>query len=87
MSKEDLALEDLARFVQVIGSDLSLREWFVGLCRLPSLQRQSDIYAMVEQMKKQGEDPDLIALFALLSEESVFEAACAALRESGYMEK
>ncbi|MDB6027124.1 MAG: hypothetical protein JWM68_3347 [Verrucomicrobiales bacterium] len=84
MSNDDSALDQFARFIQVVGSNLTLRQWFWGLSGISSVQRRNEISAMIQKMMARGEDADLIAVVALLTEDSVFEASCQALRECGY---
>ena len=78
-------LESLARFVQVIGRDDTLRERFCGLANLSPVQRANEIHIMAEQMTAERKDPELVALFRLFADARVFDAALVALRECGYI--
>ena len=78
-------LESLARFVQVIGGDTTLRQRFCGLANLFPVQRANEIHIMAEQMTAERKDPELVALFRLFADARVFEAAMVTLREWGYI--
>lgn len=82
----DSALDDLARFVQVIGSDGALRQRFCQLAALSPIQRSNQIHIMAEQMAAEHKDPELLAVFRLFADPRVFEAGMVALREAGYVE-
>jgi hypothetical protein len=77
----DMAVDNLARIVQVIRDDRRLHEWFHALTCEAAVQRRNEIFATVERMRADGEDADLVASFQLLSDSRVFEAACMALGE------
>ncbi len=81
----DSALDTLARFVQVIGRDSTLRQPFCALASLSPVQRSNEILLMAAQMAAEGRDPELAAAFRLFSDPRVFEAGMAALRECGYI--
>jgi hypothetical protein len=81
------ALDELARFVQVIGKDTALRQRFCKLASLSPIQRANEIHIMAEQMTADHKDPELVALFRLFRDGRVFEAAMLALRECGYMKE
>lgn len=82
----DSALDNLTRFVQVIGSDSALRQRFSQLANLSPAQRANEIHIMAEQIAAEHKDPELVAIFRLFADARVFEAAVVALRECGYME-
>jgi hypothetical protein len=82
----DSALEGLARLVQVIGKDISIRQRFCRLASLTPVQRSNEIHIMAEQMGAERKDPELVALFRLFADARVFEAAMVAMRECGYLE-
>jgi hypothetical protein len=82
----DSALDSLARFVQVIGSDGALRQRFRRLANLSPVPRANEIHIMAEQMAAEHKDPELVAIFRLFANAEVFEAAVVALRECGYIE-
>ena len=82
----DSALESLARFVQVIGSDSVLRLWFNRLATLSPIQRSKEIHIMAGQMTAERKDQDLVAAFQLFADPRVFEAGMVALREDGYID-
>jgi hypothetical protein len=82
----DSALESLARLVQVIGRDTTLRQRFCRLANLSPVQRSNEIHIMAEQMTAERKDPELVALFRLFEDARVFEAGMTALRECGYIE-
>jgi hypothetical protein len=84
-AKEDTALDDLARFVQVIGRDETLREPFCRLAALSPVQRSNAVHVMAEQMNTENKDRDLVSAFRLLADTRVFEAVMAALRGCGYI--
>jgi hypothetical protein len=77
----DTALNNLARIVQVIRDERRLHEWFRALTNVSAVQRRNEIYSMVEQMKANSEDADLVASFQLLADPRLFDAARVALRE------
>jgi hypothetical protein len=79
----DTVLEDLARFVQVIGRDKTLRERFGELACLSPNQRANEIHILAEQMATEGKDPELVKVFRLFADPRVFQAAMNALRECG----
>jgi hypothetical protein len=78
----DSALDNLTRIVQVIEGDRKLHEWFCTLAHRPTVTRRNEIYAMVERMRAEGTDADLVASFRLLADSRVFDAACEALSGS-----
>jgi hypothetical protein len=80
----DSALDSLARFVQVIGSDSVLRRRFFWLATLSPIQRSNEIHIMAEQMAAERKDQDLAAAFRLFADPRVFEAGMVALRQGGY---
>jgi hypothetical protein len=77
----NMALDDLACIVQVIGDDRGLREWFRAMAHESAVDRRNKIYAMVERMRADGEEADLVASFQLLADSRIFRAARVALRE------
>ena len=79
----DVAFENLARLVQVIGRDPKLRGWFCGLVKKSPVQRTNAIHIMAERMAADRKDADLIACFRLLADARVLEATRLALRECG----
>ena len=79
------ALDSLARFVQVIGSDGDLRQRFCQLASLSAIQRSNEIHVMAAQMTAERKDPELVAVFRLFADSRVFEAGMVALRECGYI--
>jgi hypothetical protein len=83
-AKED-ALDDLARFVQVIGRDKNLQERFCRLAALSPVQRSNEIHVMAEQMNAENKDHELVSIFRLFADTRVFEAAMVALRDCGYI--
>lgn len=78
---QDMALNNLARMVQVIRHDRQLREWFYGMAHKSIVERRNEVYAMVEQLSAEGKDADLVVPFQLLADPRVFEAAWVALGE------
>src|SRR5687768_912739 len=72
-------LDNLVRFVQVIGRDPKLLEWFRSLENKSPAQRSIEILAMEERIAREQKDPDLAASFKLLAEPTVFDALRAAL--------
>ena len=81
----DAALDDLSRFLQVIGSDTTLKKLFCQLAALSPVQRQNEIHLMAERMDAANKDRELVRVFTLFADARVFEAAMAALRECGYI--
>ncbi len=81
----DSALDDLARFVQVIGRDNGLRQRFCSLAGLSPTQRSNRIRIMAAKMTAEHKDPELVAVFRLFADTRVFEAGMVALRECGYI--
>lgn len=79
-------MDDLARFIVMVGQDSVLRHRFCQLAALSSVQRSNEIHILAEQMAAQRKDPDLIRVFRLFADSRVFEAGMVALRESGYLE-
>jgi hypothetical protein len=79
----DAALESLARLVLVVGGDAALQQRFSRLAKLSPVQRANEIHIMAEQMSSEKKDPEMVAVFRLLADARVFEAALVALRESG----
>ena len=77
----NMALDNLARIVQVIRDDRQLREWFCEVANESVVDRRNEIYAMVERLRADGEDGDLVTSFQLLADSRVFHAARVALRE------
>ena len=75
----DAILDNLVRFVQVIGRDPKLLEWFRSLENKSPAQRSVEILAMGERIAREQKDPDLAASFKLLAEPTVFDALRAAL--------
>lgn len=76
------ALDNLARFVQVIARDPKLTEWFRGLENMEPVRRGHEILLMAERIAGEGKDPGLSASFKLLADQAVFDAARVALREA-----
>ena len=75
----DLALDNLARFVQVIGRDPRLIEWFRSLESMAPARRGREILRMAERIAGECKDPGLSASFKLLADQAVFDAARVAL--------
>jgi hypothetical protein len=76
------ALDNLARFVQVIGRDRKLTEWFHGLESMDPVRRGHEILILAERIGSGHKDPGLIASFKLLADQAVFDAARTALRNA-----
>jgi hypothetical protein len=81
--RRDKVLNNLARIIQVIRNDRKLHEWFSRLAHKSTVERRNEIYAMLERMRAEGEDAELMASLQLLSDSKVFEAARMALGEPG----
>jgi len=77
----DAALDNLTRIVLVVKKDRKLRLWFDGLSKKAAPDRRHEIIVMCAKMRAEGEDAGLIAVFQLLADERVFEAARVALAE------
>jgi len=84
-AREDAALDDLARFVQVIGRDKSLQERFCRLAALSPVQRSNEVHVMAEQMNAENKDQELVSVFRLFADTRVFEAVMVALRDCCYI--
>ena len=86
-SDTNLAVDHLVRFIQVIGTDVRLRDRFCRLAELSPVQRAKEIHMMAEEMtmgrRRPSQLPDLFRLFA---DTRVFNAAMMALQECGYIE-
>jgi hypothetical protein len=80
-NKTDSALDDLARFVQVVGRDPKLQQWFVALVEMSPVERRIEIFSAAERIKVDRKAPDLAASFRLLADPRVFDAAREALRD------
>jgi hypothetical protein len=76
-------MDDLARFIQIIGSDPELLQWFRSLERQTVIQRDNEILLMAEKMASQARYRDLAASFALLSHSEIYDALSQTLRERG----
>jgi hypothetical protein len=63
-----MALDNLARLVQVIRDDRQLQAWFCEVAQKSAVERRNEIYSMVERLKYEGEDADLAASFQLLAD-------------------
>jgi len=81
----DATLDNLARFVQVIGDDPELLQWFRDLERQTTIQRNNEILLMAEKIRSQNKYRDLSASVALLSHTRIFDALSQTLRECGYI--
>ena len=77
----EIALKNLARIVQVIRDERQMNRWFCEMAHKSAVERRNEIYSMVERMRCEGEDADLIASFRLLADSRVFRAVRVALRE------
>lgn len=75
----DIALDNLARMVQVIARDPDLRRWFSALTQQSAIKRRNEIFAASEKLRAEDKDMDLVASFRLLADPKVFEAAREAL--------
>ena len=82
----EAALENLARFVQVIGNDPELLQWFRNLEGQTTTQRNNEILIMAEKIRSQNQYRDLSASLALLSHPIVFDGLSQTLRECGYIQ-
>ena len=79
----DSALNNLARFVQVIAREPQLKERLRRLAKMSPANRFIETQVLAERMLAEGEDADLVASLRLLSDGRVFSAAVAALRDCG----
>ena len=75
-----MALDNLARLVQVVRDDRQLHAWFCKMAQKSAVERRNEIYSMAERMRCEGEDADLAASVQLLADSRVFLAARVALR-------
>ena len=73
--KEKPPTEDFIRMIQVLADEEDLRKWFISLNFMAENLRYSVIGAMVEEMKANDEDPDLIAAIQRLMDPAVYDAA------------
>jgi hypothetical protein len=72
---DDPASDEFIRMIQVLAEDESLRKWFLSLKPMAENLRHSILGAMIEEMKTNGEDPDLIAAIESLVDPAVYDAA------------
>jgi hypothetical protein len=79
----DSALDNLAQFVQAVARDPDLKERFRALAKMSSANRYLEIQVLADRMATDGEDAGLVASLRLLSDDRVFAAADAALRDLG----
>jgi len=77
--KLDSILEGLARMTEVIRSDEVLKRTFLSLAEKNPEERRGMIAMMSERMLADGKDPDLVAVFRLLSDARVFAPALQAV--------
>ncbi len=75
LSNEKSPSEDFIRMIQVLADDEDLRKWFISMRFMAENLRYSLIGTMVEEMKANQEDPDLIAAIRSLMDPAVFDAA------------
>jgi hypothetical protein len=78
-------IDNLARFIQVIGGDPELLKWFHSLERQTPIQRNNEILLMAEKMASQASYRDLATSLGLLSHQRIFDGLSQALRECGYI--
>lgn len=64
-----------------VASDRNLRRWFDGLHTLPSNLRMNAIMQITTDMRRNGEDTDLIGAVCALSDKDVYAAAVDAVAE------
>ena len=79
-------IDDMARFVQVIGSDPELLKWFQTLEQRTPIQRNNEILLMAEKMAPQIRYRDLAASLALLSHSEIFDALSQTLRDFAHIQ-
>jgi hypothetical protein len=72
---DDPASEEFVTMLRVLIEDEDLKRWFLSLKPMPANLRHSMLGAMIEEMKTNGEDAELIAAIALLIDPAVYDAA------------
>ena len=75
IGKESPASEEFIRMIQVLADDEDLRKWFISMQFMAENLRFSVIGAMIEEMKANQEDADLIAAIQSLKDPAVYGAA------------
>ena len=84
MSEKDSApSEDFIRLIQVLADDEKLMKWFCSLRFMADNLRYSVLGTMVEEMKANREDPDLIAAVQSLMNPTVYQAALKTILKVG----
>lgn len=78
-------IDDLARFVQVIGADPELLRWFQSLERQTPIQRNNEILLMAEKMASKARYRDLAESLGLLCHAEIFDAVSQILRACGHV--
>jgi hypothetical protein len=80
MAQSDNSTPDnLIRMIQVLAEDEYLSQWFVSLRFMADGLRRSVISTMVEEMKANNEDPELVAALQTLMSPEVYAAAAEAM--------
>ena len=73
-----IQVESLQLLCRSVASDRNLRRWFDSLANLPVNLRLNAIIQLTNEMRRDEEDPDLIAAVCRLSDGDV----CAALQQA-----
>ena len=73
--------EALAKILQTIGNDASLRNWFFSLEGKSTAWRNRELAMLSERMKARNEDARLVEALQWLREETLFQAALQTMRE------
>ena len=75
IDNENPPSEDFIRMIQVLADEEDLRKWFISMQFMAENLRFSVIGAMIEEMKANREDADLIAALESLKDPAIYGAA------------
>jgi hypothetical protein len=74
-------IDNLNRLCRMIKSDKTIRKWFHSLESLPSNLRANAIMQITTEMRRNEEEPSLIAAVCCISDTVVYNTAVEAVRE------
>lgn len=80
---DDSASESFLRMLQVLSEDKELRAWFFSLKPMTGILRQTVLGRMIEEMRANDEDPELITAVQSLMDPLVYDAALTAMAKYG----
>ena len=72
-------LEALQLLCRALASEKSLRHWFESLGKLPANLRSNAVIQITADMRRGGEDPQLVGALCCLSDPAIYLAAAAAI--------